>query len=109
MKPEPVEILTNNGCSTLFVSNYRSCGDRKLDQIAAMGDPAHMVQIGRRHCLCTDDGQRCAAAQRRMGARRVVVILELGQLPFQVASIPKRYVVEKFSPDRPDQALHEWV
>jgi hypothetical protein len=47
----------------LSVSNSQSCGDRELDQIAAMGDPPHVVQIGRRHCIFTDAGQRCAAAQ----------------------------------------------
>src|ERR1700730_19079236 len=44
-----------------------------------------------------------------MGVRRVVVNLELSKLPLQVTGIPEQDVVEKFSPDRPDQALYEWV
>jgi hypothetical protein len=34
---------------------------------------------------------------------------ELGKRPFQITGIPEQHLVEKFSPDRPDQALHEWV
>ena len=44
-----------------------------------------------------------------MAARPVVVGLELGQLPFQVTGIPERDMVEKFSPDRPDEPLDERV
>jgi hypothetical protein len=40
-------------------------------------------------------------------ARGVVVDLELGQLPFQIPRIPEQHVVKEFSPNRPDQALHE--
>jgi len=32
----------------LWVSNSSSCCDRKLDQVSAVGDPSHVVQIGRR-------------------------------------------------------------
>jgi hypothetical protein len=44
-----------------------------------------------------------------MAARRVVVGLELGQLPFQVTGIPERDRVEKFAPDRRDEPLDEGV
>jgi hypothetical protein len=38
-----------------------------------------------------------------------VVDLELPKLPFQITGIPKQHLVEEFSPDRPNQALHERV
>jgi hypothetical protein len=41
--------------------------------------------------------------------RRVVVGLEVGKFPFQITGSPEQHMVEKFSPDRPDQAFHEWV
>jgi hypothetical protein len=44
-----------------------------------------------------------------VAARRLVGGLEFGQLPFQITGIPEQHMVEKFSPHRPDQALHEWV
>jgi hypothetical protein len=44
-----------------------------------------------------------------MGACRIVVGLELGQLPFQITRIPEQHVIEKFSPYRPNHARHEWV
>jgi len=44
-----------------------------------------------------------------VAARRVVVGLEVGKLPFKIAGIPKQHLVEKFSTDRPDQALYESV
>src|SRR5262249_17860082 len=34
---------------------------------------------------------------------------ERGKLPFQITGIPEQYMVEKFSPHRPYQALDEWV
>src|SRR5262245_12257314 len=44
-----------------------------------------------------------------MGACRVVVRLELGQLSFQVTGIPEQHAVEKFSAYCSDQPFHEWV
>jgi len=44
-----------------------------------------------------------------VAACRIVVGLELGKLPFQIASIPAQDMVEKITPHRPDQALDEWV
>jgi len=68
-----------------------------------------MVQIGTDHRAPTGEGQRRVALQRRVAARRIVINLELGKLPFQITRIPEQYKVEKFSPHRPDQALDEWV
>jgi hypothetical protein len=36
----------------------------------------------------------------------LAVHLEVGKLAFEVTGIPEQYVVEEFSPHRPDQALH---
>ncbi len=44
-----------------------------------------------------------------MAASLVIVRLELGKLAFQITGIPEQHSVEKFSADRPDQALHKWV
>jgi len=45
--------------------------------------------------------------QRRVATCRIVVNLELGKLPFQIAGIPERHMVQKFSPHRPDQSFDE--
>ena len=74
-----------------------------------MADPAHMVQVGRDRRVSAGEGQRRTALQRRMAACGIVVNLELGKLAFQITGIPEQHVIEKFSPHRPDQALHEWV
>ena len=94
---------------SLSVSNSLSGGDRELDEVPAVGDPTHMVQIGTGDRVSAGEGQRRVALQRRVAACRVVVGLELGKLPFQITGIPEQHLVEKFSPHRPDQALHEWV
>jgi len=44
-----------------------------------------------------------------VAAGRVVVGLEVGKFPFKITGIPEQHMVEKFSPHRPDQALHEGV
>jgi hypothetical protein len=56
----------------VWVSNSRSGGDRKLDQISAVGDPPHVVQIGRSHRLSVGERQRRAALQRGVAACGVV-------------------------------------
>ena len=73
-----------------------------------MGDPTHMVQIGRNHRVSTGEGQRRVALQRRVAACRVVVGLEVGKFPLKITGIPE-HMVEKFSSHRADQPLHEWV
>jgi PAS domain-containing protein len=92
------------------VSNSLSGRYRELDQVPAMGNPPHLVQISMGHRPSSaGNGHRRVAVQRRVAARRVVIGLEIRQLPFQVQSIPEQHVVEKFSPHRPDQALHKGV
>jgi hypothetical protein len=93
----------------LSVSNSLSGGDWELDEVPAVGDPMHMVQIGRGHRVSAGDGQWRVTVQRRVRTYRVVVRLELAKLPFQVAGIPEQHMIEKFAPHRPDQALDERV
>src|SRR5262245_8978483 len=88
---------------TLSVSNSSSLGgDGELNQVPTVGDPAHLDEIRRLWRQVAGERQRRVAVQRRVGACGVVVTLELGQLPFQIAGVPERDMVEKFSADRPD-------
>ena len=59
------------------------------------------------HWVSAGEGQWRVTAQRRVRTYRVVVGLELAQLPFQVVGIPEQHMVEKFAPHGPDQALDE--
>ena len=93
----------------LSVSNSLSGGNRELDEIPAVGHPAHRAQIDRGDGVSSGEGQRRVAVQRRVAACRVVGKLELGKLPLQIAGIPEQYMVEKFPPYRPDQPLDKWV
>ena len=74
-----------------------------------MGDPTHVVQIGRGHRVSAGEGQRRVALQRCVRACGVVVNLDLGKLPLQITGIPEQHLVEKFAPHRADQALDERV
>ena len=51
------------GRKRLFVSNSSSGGDRQLDQVAAVGDPPHLLQIGSGVGVSTSVGQRRVALQ----------------------------------------------
>ena len=77
---------------TLSVSNSLSGGDWELDEVPAIADPAHMVQVGRDRRRSTGEGQRRVALQRRMAACRIVVHLELGKLAFQSTGIPEQHM-----------------
>ena len=55
-----------------------------------MEDPPHMTEIGNGDRASIGERQWHMTFQGRMAARRVVVGLELGQLPFQVTGIPER-------------------
>jgi hypothetical protein len=69
-----------------------------------------MAQISMGHrASSAGKGHRRVAVQRSVAAGRVVIGLEIRQLPFQVPSISEQHVVEKFSPHRPHQALYEGV
>ena len=91
------------------VSNSSSGRHWELDQGPAVGDPTHIVQIGTGYHVFTGEGQRRVAFQCRVAACRIVVGLEVGKLPFKIMGIPEQHMVEKFSPHRADQSLHEWV
>jgi hypothetical protein len=45
------------------VSNSLSGRDRQLDELPAVGDPAHMAQVGRRYRVFINEGQRRVAVQ----------------------------------------------
>jgi hypothetical protein len=51
------------GRATVSVSNSLSGRQWKLDQVPAVGDPTHIVQIGRGHRVSTGEGQRRVALQ----------------------------------------------
>jgi hypothetical protein len=74
-----------------------------------MGDPAHMVEIGRDRRVPTSEAQGRVALQRRVAACGIVVNLELSKFAFKITGIPEQHMIEKFSPHRPDHALDEWV
>ena len=47
----------------LSVSNSISGGDRELNEVPAVGNPTHLVQIGRRHCVSVGERLRRVALQ----------------------------------------------
>ena len=49
------------------------------------------------------------AFPRRMAPCRVVVGLEVGELPLQITGIPAQHMIQAFSPHRPDQPFHKGV
>src|SRR5579864_8612523 len=93
----------------LWISNSQLRGDRELNKVSAVGDPPHLCESGRRDWASIAEGQGRIAVQGGGAACRVVIDLEVGELPFQVTGIPERDLVEKFSTDRPDQALDKRV
>jgi hypothetical protein len=102
-------VVMRPALGRVSVSNSSSGRHWELDQAPAVGDPTHMVQLRTGDRVSAGEGQRRVARQRRVAACRVVVDLEVGQFPFKITGIPEQHLVEKFSADRPDQALHEWV
>ena len=49
--------------SRLSVSNSLSGGDRELDEVPAVGDPAHVAEIGKGLRVSTDERRRCVSLQ----------------------------------------------
>ena len=91
----------------MSVSNWLSGRRRELDQPSAVRVPPHVVQISWGHSVFIGEGQRRVPFQRCVTACRIVVRLELGQLPFQITAIPEQQMVEKLAPHRPDQSFDE--
>ena len=90
---------------TVSVSNWPSGRDWELDQPSAVRVPPHVVQISWGHSVFISEGQRRVAFQQCVTACRIVVRLELGQLPFQITAIPEQHVVETFAPHRPAKRM----
>ena len=59
----PSQSLIRDMLRNLSVSNSSSGCDGELDQVPAMGDPTHMVQIGRGYRRSIAEGQRRVALQ----------------------------------------------
>ena len=64
----PTELLLLNLALPFYalgvsVSNSSSGGDWELDEVPAVGDPTHMVQIGWGHRVSTGEGHRRVALQ----------------------------------------------
>jgi hypothetical protein len=74
-----------------------------------MKGPTHIVEVGTGDSASDGDAQRRVAGQRRVDACRIVVSLEVGELSFEVSSVPEQYMVEKFSPRCTDQSFHKWM
>ena len=84
------------------VSNSSLGSGRQLDEAPTM-NPRHVIERGRRHRVFADEGQRRPTFQG-VAADRVVVGLELGELPLQVTGVPLRLAVpfdawEKSTPE----------
>jgi hypothetical protein len=58
MRPQVIDRFHELGIPRLSVSNSWSGGDGELDEVPAMGDPAHMIQVGRDRRVSTGEGQR---------------------------------------------------
>jgi hypothetical protein len=56
------------------VSNSSSGRDWKLDEVPAVGDPTHLVQIGRGHGVSVGELQRRVALQGGVATCCVVVV-----------------------------------
>ena len=73
------------GFAYLWVSNSLSGRHWQLNQTPAVRHPPHIVEVCPGHRAIAGDGQRRVALQRRVAPRRIVVGLEVGELPFKVA------------------------
>jgi hypothetical protein len=58
-----LRVFAPNTKQDLSVSNSWSGGDGELNEVPAVRDPAHMVQIDRDHRVLTGEGQRRVALQ----------------------------------------------
>jgi hypothetical protein len=93
----------------LSVSNSLSGGNPELHEVPAVRSPTDVVQISGSRPAFFGERQWRVAIQRGVAAGCVVVNLEIGELLFKITAIPEQYMVEKFSAQRPNQALHERV
>jgi hypothetical protein len=63
LRPRRADDATRIILASVSISNSLSGRDRKLDQVPAVGDPTHMMQIGRANRVCTSEGQRRVTLQ----------------------------------------------
>ena len=71
--------------------------------------PPYVVEVRTGYRLSAHDGERRVALQGRVAPCRVVVGLEVGELPLQIPRITEEHLVQKFSSYRTDQALYKGV
>ena len=65
--------------------------------------PAHIIEFGTWDGVSTGDAGRCVPGQRCMAARFIVIGLKIGELLFEVTSVPEEHEVEKLPPCGPDR------
>ena len=94
---------------TLWVSNSLSGCRWQLNQVPAVRYPPYVVEVRTGYRVSAHDGERRVALQGRVAPCRVVVGLEVGELPLQIPRIPEEHLVQKFSPYRANQALYKGV
>jgi hypothetical protein len=90
------------------VSNSLSGRDWELDQVPPVGDPTHMAQIARDRRVSTGEVQPYRPPMTRGGVSRCSWAWKWASFRSRSGAF-QQHMVEKFSPHRPDQALHEWV
>ena len=63
--PSVDAVASSKGTVTrnVSVSNSLSGGDRELDEVPAVGDPAHVAEIGKGLRVSTDERRRCMSLQ----------------------------------------------
>ena len=93
----------------LWVSNSLSGCRWQLNQVPAVRYPPYVVEVRTGYRVSAHDGERRVALQGRVAPCRVVVGLEVGELPLQIPRIPEEHLVQTFSSYCADQALYEEV
>ena len=93
----------------LWVSNSLSGRRWQLNQVPAVRFPPYVVEVRTGYRVSARHGERRVTVQGRVAPCRVVVGLEVGELPLQIPRIPEEHLVQKFSPYRASQALYKGV
>ena len=72
-----------------------------------MGPPSVVIKDGMVGRRCARSFCWSATIERLVNAIFVVIDFELFQLSLQIDCVPDEHVIEKLSPNRPDQPFHE--